>query len=247
MDQIITRHRHELKRRTLTVAHTSRVTPNMIRIVLHSDDLGDFVSLGADDHVKLFFPGTTDTPEMRDYTPRAYDNAAKTLTLDFAVHGEGPATQWAEKAVPGDRLNIGGPRGSAVVAPIFDWYLLIGDETALPAIGRWIEEMPAGTRVISLATVASEAEQQSFDTAAQHQPIWVHRPLTDGADPAALLDGLRNLTLPDGKGFIWIAAEAGVARAARDYVQSDLGHPKECLKAAGYWLQGESDAHQPLD
>lgn len=247
MDQIITRHRHELKRRTLTVTKTHRITPNMIRIVLHSDDLGDFISLGPDDHVKLFFDGNGDKPEMRDYTPRAFDNAARTLTLDFAVHGEGPATQWAERAVPGDRLNIGGPRGSAVVAPVFDWYLLIGDETALPAIGRWIEEMPAGTQVISLAAIASEAEQQVFETPARHQAIWVHRPLSDGADPAALMRGLRALTLPEGKGFIWIAAEAGVARAARDHVQSELGHPKEWLKASGYWLLGATDAHQSLD
>lgn len=247
MDQIITRHRHELKRRVLTVTNTHRITPNMIRITLQSDDLGDFVSLGPDDHVKLFFQGDGDKPEMRDYTPRAFDTAARTLTLDFAVHGEGPAQEWAEAAKPGDLLHIGGPRGSAVVAPVFDWYLLIGDETALPAIGRWIEEMPAGTHVTSLATVESEAEQQQFDTAATHQPIWVHRPLNLAADPAPLLQALRHITLPPGKGFIWIAAEAGVARAARDHVLSERGHPKEWLKASGYWLLGESDAHQPLD
>ncbi len=40
-------------------------------------------------------------------------------------------------------LDIGGPRGLAVVPDDFDWYWLIGDETALPAIGRFIEGPPS--------------------------------------------------------------------------------------------------------
>ena len=104
---------------------------------------------------------------MRDYTPRRFDPAARTLAIDFAVHDAGPATQWALDSAPGDTIEIGGPRGSLVVSPTFDWWLLIGDETALPAIGRRIEELPAGVRAISVVVVSSEGEQQRFDTAAR--------------------------------------------------------------------------------
>ncbi len=247
MEPVITRHRHEIHRRSLTVTAVAPITPNMIRVTLENPDLANFISLGADDHVKLFFQGAGEEPEMRDYTPRSFDTAAGQLVIDFAVHGDGPATQWAAGAKLGDTLKIAGPRGSAVVAPVFDWYLLIGDETALPAIGRWVEELPAGKTVITLTSVASAADEQSFETAANHQPHWVHRPLADGADPAALLGALEGLALPEGKGFVWIAAEAGVARALRDHVQNQRNHPKEWLKASGYWLQGQSDAHEKLD
>ena len=91
MDQIITRHRHELKRRTLTVRETGYLTPHMIRMVLHSEELADFTSLGADDHIKLIFPGTGETPEMREYTPRRFDTERCELVLDFAVHDAVPA------------------------------------------------------------------------------------------------------------------------------------------------------------
>ena len=242
MDQIITRHRHELKRRTLTVRETSYLTPHMIRIVLESDDLSDFVSLGADDHIKLFFGPEGD--QMRDYTPRAYDTDDRSLVLDFAVHDAGPATAWAVQAKPGDTLRIGGPRGSAVVAPVFDWYLLIGDETALPAIGRRIEDLAAGTQVLSLVAVPGEEDEQTFQTAATWHASWIHRPIEAAADPAPLLTAAQALDLPEGRGFVWIAAEARVAKALKHHFLNDRGHPGPELKAAGYWVAGtagESD------
>lgn len=248
MDHQISRHRHELKRRQLTLRHTVRVTPNMIRLVFAGDDLADFVSLGFDDHVKIFVPGPAGEPAMRDYTPRAFDRDARTLTLDFAVHEAGPATRWALEARPGDRLEVGGPRGSMVVSPTFDWWLVIGDETALPAIGRRLEELPAGAKALSVAAVTGADEEQVFASRADHQATWVHRPLDRADDPGALLAAVQRLRLPAGDGFIWIAAEASVARALRaHFLAGPGGHRKEWLKAAGYWRKGVADAHEKLE
>lgn len=244
MTQLITRHRFDIRRRTLTVRDKITLTPNMIRFVLASDELGDFESLAPDDHIKLFFDTGSDQPEARDYTPRAFDREARTLTLDFAVHEAGPATQWAIDAQVGDPLAIAGPRGSAVVTPEFDWWLLIGDETALPAMGRWVEEMPAGTAVTTLGLVTDPAEEQQFTTRANHSARWLHR--ANPADPAPVLQAAAALDLPAGRGFVWIAAEAGVARALREHFQHQRQHPKEWLKAAGYWLKGQADAQEKL-
>lgn len=240
-EQIITRHRQEPKRRALNVTEVSHLTPHMIRVQLSGEELKDFKSLSPDDHIKLFFETGAGKPEMRDYTPRAYDNDACTLTLDFAVHEAGPATAWALSAKPGDTLNIGGPRGSAVVAPVFDWYLLIGDETALPAIGRRVEELPAGVEVITLTGVPEAADEQVFETAATHHAHWIHRPVEEATDPEPMLEALKGITWPAGKGFVWIAAEAKVARVLRDYVTGEIGHPSHWMKASGYWTQGVAD------
>ncbi|WP_353471738.1 siderophore-interacting protein [Salipiger sp. H15] len=241
MENVITRHRHELKRRTLTVQATERLTPHMIRVTLGGEELEGFTSLGADDHIKLFFPGAeADKPEMRDYTPRRHDAKAGTLVLDFATHDAGPATAWAEAAVPGDTLRIGGPRGSAVIAPVFDWYLLIGDETALPAIGRRVEELPAGVTAITLAAVPGPEDEQRFESAAAQEAHWLHRPVAEAHEPEALLEAARGLALPEGRGFVWIAAEARVARALKLHFLDERGHPAPWLKAAGYWVKGDA-------
>ena len=249
MKHEVIRHRHEVKWREPKVREKLQITPLMLRVVLEGGDLADFISLSPDDHVKLFFPtgneGPDERPPMRDFTPRRYDNAAKTLTIDFAVHEAGPATQWAIDAQVGDVLRMGGPRGSAVVSPTFDWYLLVGDETALPAIGRRLEELP-DAKIIVIAAVPDAAEEQDFAVGANHTIDWVHRFPAQNDDPAPLHEALRGLTLPEGDGFIWIAAEAKVARALRDHVRNDRGHPAEWTKAAGYWLKGVADAHEKL-
>ncbi|MDQ2067864.1 siderophore-interacting protein [Xinfangfangia sp. CPCC 101601] len=240
MEPIITRHRFDIRRRTLTLREKTWITPSMIRLVLEGDDLADFTSLAPDDHIKLFFETGAEKPQMRDYTPRAFDPEACTLTLDFAVHDAGPATHWAVTAEPGDRLTIGGPRGSAVVTATFDWWLLIGDETALPAMGRWVEEMPEGASVITLGLVRNAAEEQLWESRSDHQAYWHHR--EDPTRPEDALAAVAALTLPRGKGFVWIAAEAAVARALRDHFQNERAHPHAWIKAAGYWVRGEADA-----
>ncbi len=118
----------------------------MLRITFSSPDLADFSSPSPDDHIELFLPDPANPGQqvMRDYTPRAFDAARKILTLDFALHDAGPATAWALAAQPGDRLAIGGPKGSVMVADDFDFYLLIGDESACRRSGgAWKACAPA--------------------------------------------------------------------------------------------------------
>jgi len=237
----IQRFRREPKRRRLTVARVEALTPGMRRLEFTAPDLADFDSLSPDDHIKLFVPDPA-SPQgvtMRDYTPRAFDAAACALTIDFALHDAGPATQWAKRAKPGDAIEIGGPRGSAVVADDFDFYLLIGDETALPAIGRRVESLRAGVRVTTAVVVDGPADVQRLVTRADWRPLWVYRS-GDGRDDAALLiAALADWPTPPGEGYVWIAAEAAAARALRIYMLEERGHPKAWLKSAGYWVRGK--------
>ena len=159
----IRRVRHETRRRSLTVTAVGAITPRMKRITL-AGDLEGFASLSADDHIKLFFADDAGGSAMRDFTPRAFDVTGGTITIDFALHEAGPATSWAAAAVVGDGLEIGGPRGSAVVPDDFDWYWLIGDETALPAIGRWVEGLRPGVAVMTAVAIADRGERQAFAT-----------------------------------------------------------------------------------
>lgn len=247
MTHEITRIRHELRRRSLVVRRTEYVTPRMLRLTLAGYELAGFTSLSPDDHIKVVVPGANGEDERRDYTPRHFDPVANELTVDFALHEAGPVTAWARAARPGDVAAIGGPRGSVVVPHDFDWWLLIGDETALPAIGRRIEELPAGTRVTSIVAVAGPEEEQRFATSADHAAIWVHRPAERADDPAPLLAALDRWEAPPGDGFIWVAAEAGVARALRMRVLGERRHPAAWLKASGYWVKGRADTTEKFE
>lgn len=239
--------RHTSRRRTLTVLEKRHFTPRMIRIVLRGEDFEDFTTPSADDHIKLYVPDERGDLEGRDFTPRRFDAETKKLTIDIALHPAGSAVRWAEQAQIGDAVAISGPRGSLMIADDFDWWLLIGDETALPAIGRRVESLAKGVRAITLVAVNGPAEEQVFDTRADHHAIWIHRAPDEATSAQPVLETLKRIELPLGEGFVWIAAEAKVARAARDHIVNVRRHPVQWLRASGYWVEGQADAYERLE
>lgn len=239
--------RHDIRRRMLTVKRRDLITPSMLRLILNGAELQGFTSLSPDDHIKVILPSGSGKPTMRDYTPRRYDATANELTVDFALHDAGPVTDWARGAQPGSTIEVGGPRGSLIISDDLDWWLLIGDETALPAIGRRLEEMRAGVAVTTIVSVRGPEDEQAIKTNAHHRPIWIHRGERSPADAVPLLQALSEFVPPPGDGFIWIAAEAGVAKALRNAATSELGRPNVSLKANGYWVLGKADASEKFD
>jgi len=237
---------HEIKRRKLEVIRVIDVTPRMRRVTLSGPQLEGFISLGSDDHVKLIFaqtaeehaaletfvPGAADDgprPAMRDYTPRRYDPKTGELDIDFVLHGEGPAASWAAQAAPGQLLYIAGPRGSMIVPDIFDSYLLIGDETALPAIARRVENLPANRAALVVVEIENSAEQQTFNSAAQVDVIWIVR------SEQNLVDVVRKLEMPEGELYAWVATEAGLSRKVRRVLLNEFGLSEALVKTSGYW------------
>jgi NADPH-dependent ferric siderophore reductase len=244
--------RHQPRRRALAVKSVDRLAAHMIRVTL-TGDLAGFVSLGFDDHVKLFFPdGTMDAagaPNLlsRDFTPRRYDAAAGTLAIDFALHDAGPATRWAAQARPGEALTIGGPRGSFIIPAAYDFHLLIGDETALPAIGRRLEELPAGARAIVVAEVDGSGDELAFDSEADATVTFVHRNGAAAGASDALAKELARMKLPAGDYYAWVACESLVAKALRAQLIADHGANPKWMRAAGYWRRGAVAVHDVIE
>ncbi|MFF7708235.1 siderophore-interacting protein [Pseudomonas sp. NPDC007930] len=244
--QAIHRVMHEIKRRRLEVLRVEQLTPRMRRITLGGPELAGFLSLGADDHIKLFFARNAEEeaalgslvlgrdhtgpkPAMRDYTPRRIDLERGELDIDFVIHGDGPASTWAEHAKPGDHLHLGGPRSSLIVPDLFDSYLLIGDETALPAIARRLEELPAHREALVVVQIEDAAERQPLHSAASLQVVWVERHQAD------LAEVVKGLQLPAGELWAWVATEKGLARQLRALLLEHHSLADEQIKAAGYW------------
>ena len=231
----VERVRHELKRRQITVTQVETLTPNFRRITFSDDSLSDFVSASFDDHIKVFVDDA-----RRDYTPRRFDNATRELVIEFALHGEGPAAEWAAHAAPGQVLDIGGPKGSMIVPLDYDWHLLVGDETAFPAVARRLEELPAGARAVVILQAADAADRRVFDSPAHVELTWVE---TD----AQLLAAVRALALPAGDGYAWCAGEASCMAALRRELVDVKGHPREAIRAAAYWKRGATGHHENLE
>jgi len=255
--------RHALKARLLRVRRVQRVGPYLLRVTLAGDELAGFVSASFDDHVKLFLPAGDGPPALpaigpqgpvyaddaprpvtRDYTPRRYDAAAGELDIDFVLHGHGPAASWAAQAAPGQYLGVAGPRGSFVIPPDFDWHLLIGDETALPAIARRLEELPAGKRVLAVIETRHPNARIALPTRADLSLQWVHDSADAGGGPPVLERVVRRLQLPEGEGYTWAAGESAAIRGIRQHLVQERGIDKSRIRAASYWRRGAAGAHE---
>jgi NADPH-dependent ferric siderophore reductase len=124
------------------------------------------------------------------------------------------------------------------VPAALDWHLLVGDATALPAISRRLEELPAGSRACVLV-LAEAADRRAFVSAAQVDEQWL-----ETGD--ALLAALRALALPGAEtGFAWGGGEAALMAQVRE-VLLQKGVPKGRMRVSSYWKRGVADHHETL-
>jgi NADPH-dependent ferric siderophore reductase len=225
------------------VRRVERLTPRMVCVTFGGGELASFAWSGPASHIKLIF-GAQDSPApvMRTYTPRRFDPEACEIDVEFAIHGEGPASAWAEQAAAGQTLALAGPGRSYAVDPDADWYLLAGDDTAIPAIGTILESLPASTRALVYLEVTDAAEERAFATCAANTEIhW----LTRGDDPRnagrALEAAVRGSALPAGAGRIYVACESDAMRRIRRHLITERQFPRDRLVTRGYWRLGETD------
>lgn len=229
--------------RRVTVVGVEDLTPSYRRIRL-AGDFAAFESRGADDHLRIFFTPPDfdgeDVTRMREHPSREYTPAAwedETLTLDFVLHGSGPASEWAGRAVPGDTAMIGGPRGSLVIEGSPDWWILAGDRTALPAIRRFLQQVAPGAPVDVVVIAEAADDEQSLDSSGVLAVRWV-------ASVAELVATLAELPVRAGDGFVFVAAEQSVVRPARETLLA-RGIDLDRAVVKGYWKQGEAEYHAP--
>jgi NADPH-dependent ferric siderophore reductase len=256
----VQRVRHPPAVRRVDVRNVLHASPHFVRVSLGGAQLEGFISASFDDHFKLMLPPDAQSPlilpafgpngpqwpddmprpVMRDFTPRFYDAVKRELVVEFALHGEGPATEWAARAAKGQSVGVGGPRGSLVIPMDYDWHVLIGDETALPAITRRLEELPRGARVFAVLLVADSADRRVFHTNAELTEKWV-------SDSDELIEAVGLLRLPIGEGFAWAAGEAKTIGAVRQILSTTHGMEKDHLRTAAYWKHGSVAHHENLE
>ena len=176
---------------------------------------------------------------VRTYTVRRWDEAAGELDVDFVNHGVGPATSWANRVQVGERIQIAGPKMSFGHPRGADWVLIAGDETALPAIGRWLEEWPAGTPAQVFIEIGTPSDRQELLIPDGVQVTWLSR---DGAEPGTttlLVDAVRTATWWPGTAFAWAAGEAISLTPLRRWLRQEKQLSREQLDITGYWRRQE--------
>ena len=226
--------------RPVEVVSVSKLTPRLVSVLVRGDALDGFRIEAPTAHVKVFLPADgQDDPAVRTYTPVRFDEASKTLELQFVLHGAGPASEWAERAAPGDKLEVAGPGGRFVLDETAAHWWLAADESAIPAVATLLEALPATATADVHIEVADAADEIAFDSPAKTTVSWHHR-RSPGAFGAELDEAARAADIPAGA-RIWVACEAAAMRGIRRYFRNDRGLPPDSLVTRGYWRLGEAN------
>ena len=260
---------HPVTLREVEVVRVADLTPGMRRITLAGAQLREFTSAngfaqpafdspGFDDDLRLVFcyPGQSEPvlpvqqekgvvlpkdprPLSKAYTVRRWDPRAGELDVDFVKHGIGVGTTWAYRAELGDRIHICGPSASRALPHDADWLLVAGDETAVPAIARLLEELPADARAQVFIEVAEDSHRLELRALPQVEVTWLLRDGAEAGTTTLLLDAIKGSGWSEGRPFAWIAGEYRAVRDLRRHLVEDRGLPKEDIEFSGYWRRGE--------
>lgn len=222
------------------VASTVGLTPHMQRLELTAPELDGFTFAPGQD-VMFLVAADGSKPVRRRYTIRYLDVAARVLTIDVVLHGDGPGERWVRSARPGDRIEGIGPRGKIFPNPAADWHLFMGDEAALPAILAMTESLPGDADATLVLEIPEAGDEQEVLAAARTRVSWLHRQGRPAGDPDMLAAEAAEVELPPGNGHAYLLGEARVVLAMRDVLAS-RGLPQEQVSPKAYWGRGRANA-----
>ncbi len=242
--------------RRVAVRSVEPVTPHMLRVVLGGDELDGFSIEAPASSVRLLLPqsGSNELvmvtwtgnqfelpdgsrPPIRTFTPRHFDADPNELTLDVVLHDHGAATDWARRAQCGDEVAISGPGRSDDLDPDARSHLLIGDESAVPAIAQLLEWIPHD-RTVEVHIEIHSPDARSPLPGHPNATITWHETLEDAAPGEAMAEAL--MAVADLADDVWVAGEAAAVQRLRKHLFDDRGRDRSSVTARGYWKLGRS-------
>lgn len=178
----------------------------------------------------------------RVYTIRHIDAAREEITIDFALHANpGPATCWAIDARAGDLAGILGPAANGPKHAEF--YVLVGDETALPGIARVLENLPAGANGHAFIEVDSKIDELALRGPNGLSISWLHRNAADAGTTTLLEDALGTMQWPDNaeRTFVWGGCEHKAFSAIYRRLKRGIGLPRDRFLLYSHWHRSLSE------
>lgn len=247
---------------TLEVVRTTWLTPGIVRVTLGGEEFAALPDrVETDKYAKLYFPPAGSDlqppydlsslrnevsfdalPAVRTYTIRRVDSAQELVDIDFVVHGDtGVAGPWAASAQPGDRLTISRPGGGYSPDATADHLMLIGDESAIPAISSAIEAFAPGSRATAVIETRSPEHRLALPSVPDGADLTVEWVDEDHEAPGTrLVDAVTAREWPEGRVQVFAHGERGAMKALRA-VFAERGVDRADLSLSAYWARGRTE------
>lgn|SRR5690606_4837876 len=257
-----------IARKVFTLKSKQYLTPHYIRITL-SGDVSEFQHSTIGDNNKIFIPpmgvekvhfpvmdaqtkkwvqmDNKVAPWVRTYTHKGVDLEKDELYIDFVNHGDnGPASAWAVNAALGDQLGVAMRTVPKELYPSHaNWFLLVGDATAIPVLGAILDSLPVTAKGICVLKVSSVDDIQKLPTKAAIDFQWIIEP--DDRKESQLTELVKSIEIPSGSKFGYVACEFSDVKQIRTYLRKELEWSSDELYAYSYWKKGVAEDRSVVD
>ncbi|GAE63206.1 putative siderophore-interacting protein [Chryseobacterium indologenes NBRC 14944] len=249
------------------VTRKEYITDHFIRVYLYSPEVPQFKGATVGDNNKIAIPPvglneihfpTLDenhqwvyppkevAPVIRTYTHRGIDLEKNELIIDFVDHGDaGPASKWVREAVAGSKLGIMMRMSEKELYPEAEWYLLVGDATAIPVLSAILETLPESAKGVCIIEVHGKEDEQHLETKADIEFTWVHNP--EPQNTSDIAEVVRNITIPETTKFGYVACEFSSVKEIRNYLRKERNWTAKELYAYSYWKAGVAENESQAD
>ncbi|GAA1127861.1 siderophore-interacting protein [Citricoccus alkalitolerans] len=184
-------------------------------------------------------------PVRRTYTVHSVDAEAETLVIDFVLHGDsGVAGPWAAAAQVGDQVAFAGPGGKYAPDPTADAHLMVGDESALPAISAALAAMPEDATGQVFIEVGGPADEWELTVPPGVEVTWLHRGgeyRLGRSQLAATVEGIGRTEWPTGRVHAFVHGEKSMVKRLRRHLTEERGVDRNMLSLSSYWTYGKAD------
>ncbi len=260
----------DLIARVFYLKNRTYITPNYIRITLENEFVSDYkqATIGVNNKIfiapegvdKVYLPefdaekldwkpvAAALAPHRRTYTHRGINIEKNEIYIDFVAHGdEGPASAWAIHAPIGAELGVVMRKEPHTLYEKADWYLLVGDATAIPVLAAILEDLPKTARGIAIIEVETAEDIQQIETESQVEIKWIINP-TPGQD-STLASEVKHIVsdLSEPSKFAYVAAEFTSVKDIRTLLRKEHQWNSEELHAYSYWKYGKSETSSEKD
>ncbi|MBW3520387.1 siderophore-interacting protein [Flavobacterium sp. NKUCC04_CG] len=260
----------DLIARVFYLKNRTYLTPNYIRITLENEFVSEYknTTIGVNNKIfiapdgldKVYLPEFDSekmdwipvaaelTPLRRTYTHRGINLEKNEIYIDFVAHGdEGPASAWAIHAPIGAELGVVMRKEPQTLYEKADWYLLVGDATAIPVLGAILEDLPKTARGIAFIEVETVEDIQQLETGSQVEIKWLINP-TPGEN-SMLTTEVEQIVkdLSEASKFAYVAAEFTSVKEIRTLLRKEHQWTAAELQAYSYWKHGKSETSSETD
>lgn len=187
------------------------------------------------EHLRILVGINRDTSmqdKVRTYSIWRYNQSNAQIDLAVCTHSTGIGSRWVQELTIGDPIYFTGPKGKFTLDTSGDYYVFVGDISALAHLYELNRHLPPTKPVFSIVYADEEADY--FPDLTGNAPFSFQQL---PQNPATMLIKQLNSMIKNqpGKGLLYIGGDSRVCVNLNHHFRRSLGWPSSQIKTKPFW------------